>query len=98
MSTPTEEVGEQGKSGLDRDANDHKGPRPSQEGGSHRGHKPHPQNVSQNTEIKWIKESGMGTGARADALGDQLVDSDDQESNDLPEKERRDRSFEGSVY
>ncbi|KAI9659229.1 MAG: hypothetical protein M1831_003811 [Alyxoria varia] len=53
-------------------------------------------------ENKWINESGMGTGARADALGDQSEDEDGDDeaknSRDISEDEKRDKSLRGSVY
>ena len=63
-------------------------------------------------EKEWIIESGMGAGARADALGDQLDDDDEHSDGvvdqDVPHRadvgvqvsneEDQDRSFEGSVY
>ena len=39
---------------------------------------------------------GMGSGARADALGDQS-DLEDEEMEALERKRKEDRSFEGSV-
>lgn len=74
-------------------------------------------------EREWIRESGMGIGARADALGDQVEGEEEGEEGEeggggkgtkmvdegvqvseggeevqIWEDERRDKSFEGSVY
>lgn len=44
---------------------------------------------------RWAKESGMGSGKRADALGD---DPEYGEEEDLEELEAKDKSLRGSVY
>jgi hypothetical protein len=43
---------------------------------------------------RWANESGMGSGKRADALGDEPEDGEE----DLEELEARDKSLRGSVY
>jgi hypothetical protein len=46
-----------------------------------------------------LDESGMGRGAKADALGDQSdVASDDSEEEELQKEEEMDKSLRGSVY
>ena len=47
---------------------------------------------------RWASESGMGTGQKADALGDEPSNDDDQSADDLEEAEREDKSLHGSVY
>lgn len=44
---------------------------------------------------RWANESGMGSGKRADALGDE---PEDGEEEDLEELEAKDKSLRGSVY
>lgn len=46
---------------------------------------------------RWANESGMGSGKRADALGDEPEDGDD-DANDLEAMEKQDKSLRGSVY
>lgn len=48
-------------------------------------------------ERDWVKESGMGAGARADALGDQLEEGEGQ-IEEMSEEERRERGVRESVY
>jgi len=43
---------------------------------------------------RWVNESGMGSGKRADALGDEPEEG----GEDLDEMEARDKSLRGSVY
>jgi len=45
---------------------------------------------------RWAHESGMGSGKRADALGDEPEDGQDEE--DLEVLEAKDKSLRGSVY
>lgn len=53
---------------------------------------------------RWVNESGMGVGTRADALGDEPSDASDggeegiEEESELERQEREDRSVRGSVY
>lgn len=51
-------------------------------------------------EEQWVTESGMGSLAMADALGDQFDEADqhDQGTADLDEQEAEDKSLRGSVY
>jgi hypothetical protein len=44
---------------------------------------------------RWANESGMGSGKRADALGDEPEDGEEEE---LEELEAKDKSLRGSVY
>lgn len=46
---------------------------------------------------RWIKESGMGKGTRAERLGDTRLDSD-SEGATLSDQERADKSVKSSVY
>jgi hypothetical protein len=45
---------------------------------------------------RWAHESGMGSGRRADALGDEPEDGEDDE--ELEVLEAKDKSLRGSVY
>lgn len=48
---------------------------------------------------RWASESGMGSGKRADALGDEPDEGDEEgEESTLEEQEKKDRSLKGSVY
>lgn len=47
---------------------------------------------------RWASESGMGSGKRADALGDDPDEGDEDEDTSLEEQEKKDRSLKGSVY
>ena len=57
-------------------------------------------------EADWLRQSGMGSGARADALGDREDESDvdsgsergKEEIRRVEEAEREDKSLRGSVY
>ena len=58
----------------------------------------------------WVRQSGMGSGARADALGDEPEEDDEEEENgdkiqqeregpsEIAEQEKQDKSVQGSVY
>ena len=51
---------------------------------------------------RWAKESGMGDGKRADALGDEPTEWSDEGLSDIDavvaKAEKEDRSLRGSVY
>lgn len=50
---------------------------------------------------RWANESGMGSGERADALGDEPEEGEEEEEEEgakLEEQEKHNRSLRGSVY
>jgi hypothetical protein len=47
---------------------------------------------------RWANESGMGSGKRADPLGDEPEDVEEDENEDLEVLEAEDKSLRGSVY
>ena len=57
---------------------------------------------TEETHEEWLKESGMGTGARADALGDQVEEEGSDDGKGDPERvkqrEKEDESIYGAVY
>ncbi|KAI9716401.1 MAG: hypothetical protein M1828_000343 [Chrysothrix sp. TS-e1954] len=62
----------------------------------------HDQSRKSAARASWVKDSGMGTMARADALGDQTDEDEDGDQDtgetSIEAQETKDKSIQGSVY
>lgn len=95
----TETPHERGSSDVERDSGDYFDPASSlapKSGNAGTSRKPPRRQPTEEDLERWANESGMGSGKRADALGDEPEDAD--ESDNLEEMEKKDKSLRGSVY